>query len=184
VRCPPGRRLRALPRATRVQARRGARREQHASAAPDPAPPSPLPALLRRCLSQHAAEYPAPLLASVVRTSPCARSSARTGQQRLRLARDGRHRGLAIVDDDAVGQVGGHDEVVLHNERRLLGVHDEALDHLQVTESVERVRVRGKHKRHHTLSGRFCVYAARLCSSRAPRYFRVSTTASAAPHRT
>ena len=32
---------------------------------------------------------------------------------------------------DAVGQVGGHDEVVLHHEGRLLGVHDEPLDHLE-----------------------------------------------------
>ena len=34
--------------------------------------------------------------------------------------------GLAVKDDNAVGQVRGHDEVVLHNERRLLGVQDES----------------------------------------------------------
>mmetsp|Transcript_42404 Transcript_42404/g.99326 ORF Transcript_42404/g.99326 Transcript_42404/m.99326 type:complete len:433 (-) Transcript_42404:835-2133(-) len=52
------------------------------------------------------------------------------GEQRLRRrgrARDRRH---AFVDDDAVGEVGGHDEVVLDDEGRLLRVHDEALDHL------------------------------------------------------
>lgn len=35
---------------------------------------------------------------------------------------------LTVEDDDAVGEVGSHDEVVLDNERSLLGVHDEAFD--------------------------------------------------------
>ena len=38
---------------------------------------------------------------------------------------DGR---LALKDDDTVGEVGGHDEIVLDDEGRLLRVHDEALD--------------------------------------------------------
>ena len=37
----------------------------------------------------------------------------------------GGHRGLAVVDDHAVGQVGGHDEVVLDDERGLLRVQHE-----------------------------------------------------------
>ena len=36
----------------------------------------------------------------------------------------------ALVHNDPVCQVGGHDEVVLHHEGRLLHVHDEALDDL------------------------------------------------------
>lgn len=36
--------------------------------------------------------------------------------------------GLAVEDDDAVGEVGGHDEIVLDDEGGFLGVHDEALD--------------------------------------------------------
>ena len=51
-------------------------------------------------------------------------------QQTLRRARGRLFTGLALVHDDTVSQVGGHDEVVLHHEGRLLGVHDEALDHL------------------------------------------------------
>jgi hypothetical protein len=39
--------------------------------------------------------------------------------------------GPSFVDDHSVGQVGGHDEVVLHDEGRLLGVHDVTLDHLR-----------------------------------------------------
>jgi len=35
---------------------------------------------------------------------------------------------LAIKDNDAVGEVRGHDEIVLDNKGSLLGVHDEALD--------------------------------------------------------
>jgi hypothetical protein len=35
---------------------------------------------------------------------------------------------LAVEDDDAVSEIGGHDEIVLDDEGRLLGVHDEPLD--------------------------------------------------------
>ena len=52
------------------------------------------------------------------------------GEQRLRRVRGGRDRRQAVVDDDAVGEVGRHDEIVLDNERRLLGVQHEPLDHL------------------------------------------------------
>jgi hypothetical protein len=38
------------------------------------------------------------------------------------------NRGLTVEDDDAVGKVSGHDEIVLDDESGLLGVHDEALD--------------------------------------------------------
>ena len=49
----------------------------------------------------------------------------------LGRVRGGLHAGGAVVDDDAVGQVRGHDKVVLHHEGGLLRVHDEALDHLR-----------------------------------------------------
>lgn len=35
---------------------------------------------------------------------------------------------LAVEDDDTVGEVGGHDEIVLDDEGGFLGVHDKALD--------------------------------------------------------
>lgn len=37
----------------------------------------------------------------------------------------GGYRGLALKDNDAVGQVCRHDEVMLDNERGLLGVQNE-----------------------------------------------------------
>ena len=40
-----------------------------------------------------------------------------------------------------VCQVGGHDEVVLHNEAGLLGVQDEPLDHLSGHQPLLRVQV-------------------------------------------
>lgn len=45
--------------------------------------------------------------------------------------------GLSVVDDDSVRQVGGHDEVVLHDEGRLLGVQDEPLDQLRARNALE-----------------------------------------------
>lgn len=38
-----------------------------------------------------------------------------------------------VEDDDAVRQVRGHDEVVLHHERRLLGVQDIPAAHARVS---------------------------------------------------
>ena len=69
-----------------------------------------------------------------------ARGTTATGgtcQQALRGARGGPLGGLAFVDDDAVGQVRRHDEIVLHDERSLLGVHDEALDHLHAVDIIK-----------------------------------------------
>ena len=34
-----------------------------------------------------------------------------------------------IVDNDPIREVGGHDEVVFHHKRGLLGVHDEPMSH-------------------------------------------------------
>ena len=53
-----------------------------------------------------------------------------TREQRLGRVGGGVLGRRAIIHHNAVGQVSGHDEVVLHYERRLLAVHDEALDHL------------------------------------------------------
>jgi len=36
----------------------------------------------------------------------------------------------SMDEDEPVGQVGGHDEVVLHHKGSLLRVHNEALDNL------------------------------------------------------
>ncbi len=52
-------------------------------------------------------------------------------EQRLRRGGRALHAWLSRVDDDAVREVGGHDEVVLHDEGRLLRVQDEALDDLR-----------------------------------------------------
>lgn len=49
--------------------------------------------------------------------------------------------GLALVDDHLVRQVGRHDEVVLHDERRLLVVDDEALQHPRADHSLLAVQV-------------------------------------------
>ena len=40
-------------------------------------------------------------------------------------------RGLALIHNDSVCKVGCHNEVMLHNESCLLGVHDVPLDNLQ-----------------------------------------------------
>lgn len=50
------------------------------------------------------------------------------GQQALGRLRTGVDRGLTVEDDDAVGEVGSHGEIVLDDECRLLGVHDETLN--------------------------------------------------------
>lgn len=55
-----------------------------------------------------------------------------TSEQALWLPGEGLFGGRALVDDDAVGQVRRHNKIVLHNERRLLRMHDEPLDHLRV----------------------------------------------------
>lgn len=57
-------------------------------------------------------------------------SRALTSEQALRLTGIGLLGGRALIDDDAVGQVRRHDEIVLHDKRCLLRMHDEPLDHL------------------------------------------------------
>ena len=47
-----------------------------------------------------------------------------------------------ITYHNAVGEVGGHDEIVLHHERRLLGVHDEPLDDLRAGNALLTVETR------------------------------------------
>ncbi len=51
------------------------------------------------------------------------------------------NRGLSFVDDDAVGQVGGHDEIVLHHECGLLGMQNVSLDDLGGNNTLFRVQV-------------------------------------------
>ena len=65
---------------------------------------------------------------------PCEQRLGRAG-----LGLDGR---LSLEDDDPVCQVGGHDEVVLHDEASLLSVQDEALDHLEMGGEFRVYRVR------------------------------------------
>lgn len=50
------------------------------------------------------------------------------GEERLGLVGVRVDTGLAVKDDDTVGEISGHDEIVLDDEGRLLGVHDESLD--------------------------------------------------------
>lgn len=50
------------------------------------------------------------------------------GEERFGLVGTRIDRGLAVEDNDAIGKVGRHDEIVLDDEGCLLGVHDEALD--------------------------------------------------------
>ncbi len=47
------------------------------------------------------------------------------GDVRLRLISMRIDTGLAVEDNDAVGQIRSHDEIVLYNEGSLLCVHDE-----------------------------------------------------------
>mmetsp|Transcript_36848 Transcript_36848/g.75170 ORF Transcript_36848/g.75170 Transcript_36848/m.75170 type:complete len:414 (+) Transcript_36848:691-1932(+) len=49
-----------------------------------------------------------------------------------------------MVHHNPIRQVRRHDEVVLHNEGRLLGMHDEALDDLGAVDPLLRVKVRGR----------------------------------------
>lgn len=49
------------------------------------------------------------------------------GRVNIRVG-SGASRGNTVEHDDAVSQVGGHDEVVLHHECGLLGVEDESTD--------------------------------------------------------
>ena len=51
-------------------------------------------------------------------------------EQTLRRVCRGLDTGPAIVDDDTIGEICRHDEVMLHHERLLLGVVHETLDHL------------------------------------------------------
>jgi len=53
-------------------------------------------------------------------------------------------RGLTVEDDDAVGKVSGHDEIVLDNESGLLGVHDETLDDTRGDNTLLGVEVGGR----------------------------------------
>lgn len=70
--------------------------------------------------------------------------SVGAGEQGLGGVGAGLDRGLAVEDDDAVGEVGGHDEIVLDDEGGLLGVHDEALDDARGDETLLRVEVGGR----------------------------------------
>lgn len=45
---------------------------------------------------------------------------------------------LSVVHDDAVSEVGGHDEVVFYHEGRFLGVKDKSLDQLRARDALRR----------------------------------------------
>jgi len=65
-------------------------------------------------------------------------------EQRLGTVGGGVHRGRAFEHDDPVSQVGRHDEVVLHDEARLLGVKNEALDDLGGDQTLLGIQVGGR----------------------------------------
>lgn len=58
--------------------------------------------------------------------------------------------GFSVVDDYSVREVGGHDEIVFHDERRLLRVKDEALDQLGARNALGEAKI----MRHQTKDGR------------------------------
>lgn len=65
-----------------------------------------------------------------------------SSQQRLRRVGMSINTRLAVKHNDTVGEVGGHDEVMLDDESRTLGVHDEALDDSSGDDTLLRIKVR------------------------------------------
>jgi hypothetical protein len=51
---------------------------------------------------------------------------------------------LSLVDNNLIGKVGGHDEVVLDNKGSLLIVEDESLEHSGADDSLLAVQVGGR----------------------------------------
>ncbi|KAI6772291.1 hypothetical protein HG530_003249 [Fusarium avenaceum] len=49
--------------------------------------------------------------------------------------------GLSVEDNNTIGKVGGHDEIVLDNESSLLGVHDESLDDSRSNDTLLGIKV-------------------------------------------
>lgn len=49
--------------------------------------------------------------------------------------------GLAVKDNDTIGKIGGHGEIVLNNEGSLFGVHDETLNDSRGNNTLLRVKV-------------------------------------------
>jgi len=64
------------------------------------------------------------------------------GQEGLGLVGAGLETWLTVEDDDSVGQVCGHNKIVLDDKGSLLGVHDEALDDTRGDDTLFRVEVR------------------------------------------
>lgn len=62
-------------------------------------------------------------------------------KERLGLVGVGVDTGLTVKDNDTVGEIGGHDEIVLDNESSLLGVHDPSLNDLGGNNTLLRVEV-------------------------------------------
>lgn len=65
-------------------------------------------------------------------------------QQGLGLVGVGIDTGLTIEDDDTVGEVSGHDEIVLDDKSSLLGVHDETLDDAGNNDTLLGVKIGGR----------------------------------------
>lgn len=65
-------------------------------------------------------------------------------QEGLRRVGMGVDTRLSVEDDDTVGEVGGHDEIVFDDECGLLGVHDEALDDTGGNDTLLGVKVGGR----------------------------------------
>lgn len=49
--------------------------------------------------------------------------------------------GVALKHNNAIGKVGGHDEIVFNNKGCLFGMHDEAFDDLGTVETLLGVQV-------------------------------------------
>lgn len=65
------------------------------------------------------------------------------GEEGLGTVGVGVDSGLAVKDDDAISKVRSHDEIVLDDEGRLFGVHDETLDDARGNDALLGVEVGG-----------------------------------------
>lgn len=63
------------------------------------------------------------------------------GEQRFRLVRVGINTRLSVEDNDTIGEISSHDEIVLDDKGGLFGMHDEALDNARGNDTLFGVEV-------------------------------------------
>ena len=62
-------------------------------------------------------------------------------EERLRSASSRFNGRCSLEDNDSVGKISGHDEIVLDDESSLLGMHNEPLDHFGAHHTLLRVQI-------------------------------------------